>query len=53
MKRTIKITSTFDITRDRMDIDEVIHDLKKEFEACFGGLEEFKGSKVDVVYEDD
>ena len=53
MKRTIKITATFDITRNHMDIDEVIHDLKREFEACFGGLEEFKGFKVEVVYEDD
>ena len=51
MKRTINITASFDIAEGEVPMDKIVEDLKREFATAFSGLEEFKGLKVEVVYE--
>ena len=53
MKRTIKITIMWNVTNYTTPTDELVSVLKRQIEDSFGGVEDFKGTKVEVVYEDD
>ena len=51
MKRTINVIASFDIKTENEPMDDIVASLQQEFAIAFSGLEEFKGLKVEVVYE--